>query len=158
MLRTHRVFLCLSAGEETQDWFWCWEDDDGSFREYDESTAEVIERAYQLKRGDVLLSLPMRGGTGKYRIENLQGAGDGLRWQVNTATEMERLVERRQRTVTGEPTRIVETDWRQQKQQDAGEFLHLLLGQFSTDKNSDGSAILGRMLTRPPERDRKSVV
>lgn len=149
--------LPAQAGEETHDWFWSWEDDDGSFYEYDARSAEVIERAYQLKHDDVLLKLAPRGRPAEYRIENLLGKRDGRCFQVNTATGMARLVKRRERRFTAEPTRMVETDWRQQQQQDAGEFLHLLLDQFSMDKGSDGSAILGRMLTKPRESVSRSV-
>jgi ubiquitin C-terminal hydrolase len=85
----------------------------------------------------------------EYTIENLQGRGDGVRWQTNAATRVERVVERRARRVSAPPSRIVEVDWRQQRQQDAGEFLHLLLDQFAVDTRSDGSAVLGRTLTKP---------
>lgn len=137
--------LPQQSGESVRVWTWCWKDDDGSFTEYDEETREVIERAYQLRHRDVTFRLSRYD----YRVENLQAGGDGVRWQVNTTTRGERVVERRQCLRTGVTARMVETDWKHQKQQDAGEFVLHLLDQFSLDKNRDGSAVLGRMLTKP---------
>ena len=137
--------LPAQSGEAVRLWTWYWEDDDGSFKEFGEATKEVIERGYQLGNRDVTFRLS--GYT--YRVVNLQAGGDGVRWQVNTSTMAERMVERRQCLRAGPAGRMVEMDWKHQKQQDAGEFVLHLLDQFSLDKNRDGSAVLGRMLTKP---------
>jgi hypothetical protein len=159
--RARQEFMQLCAellpsqpGADTDDWYWYWGDDEGGFSEYDADTAEVIERAYQLGHQSVTVTIESRRGgqysrPAEYTIENLQGRGDGVRWQTNAATRVERVVERRARSVSAPPSRIVEVDWRQQRQQDAGEFLHLLLDQFAVDTRSDGSAVLGRTLTKP---------
>ena len=86
--------------EEPTEFVWKWEDgghdsgvtgsDEQKFVTYDEDTTEVLEEAYN--DGETECTFSANGKD--YTVDNLQGRGDGQRWQVADSSGYKRAVAR----------------------------------------------------------------